>query len=172
MKKGILKNILYVFLGIIVLGTFGCTQGGELQSLLWADYKVVGDGSGDQMVPSLTNTATGKFSANYNIELNSMTYTLRWANLWVNTGIKDTIVKAGFYSPAAKGENGTAVRSIYIPTTKLLNPTDSTTYAIAGTKEAFNEKEEADLLNGKWYYVIHTKKFPNGIVRGQLSASK
>lgn len=43
-----------------------------------------------------------------------------------------------------------------------------TTGSVSGQTQPLTEAQEADLLNGLWYYNLHTNTFPSGELRGQI----
>lgn len=131
---------------------------------------VTGYGGGAQVVPVSNSTGTDSLNGIFDAGANTLTYTMKWTALWV-APVKDTITKAVFYSAAMPGQNGDSAKNIFIPSAKMLNATDSVTNSISGNL-GLSEKQKDDLIAGKWYYTIFTKKYPNGIVRAQLSAGK
>ncbi len=73
------------------------------------------------------------------------------------SGLTDNTTAAHFHGPAAEGEKAPPVVPINGP---LASPiSGSTTLADA---------QAADLQAGKWYFNVHTAKYPDGEVRGQL----
>jgi len=71
-----------------------------------------------------------------------------------STGLSGDAVAAHFHGPAAAGKNADPVVDI--------------TAAIAKGSAEISDKQLADLQAGKWYVNIHTEKFPNGEIRGQV----
>ena len=64
--------------------------------------------------------------------------------------------------------NGVLVRSLPFVST---NNAASANLGIAGFND-FTAGEKKDFLGGLFYFTISTKKYPNGIVRGQLAVNK
>ena len=162
-----IKNIL---VAVVMLFTAfeiaGCTKGGDLLSASTTIYTLAGNASSQQLVPAGTSTGTAAFAGWYDQSQNVLTITLTWTSLFT-TGT-DAITGIALYGPAAAGTNGTLARTINFASTSV---SGTVTVGLAGAS-SFSASEQADLLGGKWYYVICTKNFPAGIVRGQLSASQ
>ncbi|WP_370043581.1 CHRD domain-containing protein [Sinorhizobium fredii] len=60
--------------------------------------------------------------------------------------------------PAAPGENADPVVDI--------------SKAIASGSAEITDQQLADLQSGKWYLNIHTQKFPDGEIRGQVEKAQ
>jgi hypothetical protein len=76
-------------------------------------------------------------------------------------GLTGKAVAAHFHGPAAVGASAPPV----VPLThKLISPIRGYTMLTA--------KQAADLEAGMWYFNIHTAKFPNGEIRGQVLSAK
>ena len=122
-------------------------------------YTITGDANGAKVVPSVTDTGTAKISGSYNASTNLLTYTTNW------TGLSGGPTSGGFYN-GASGVTGTAIGSSWAftqPTTVTGSRSDTLT---------LTEDQEAQLLEGNWYYTLKTTKNPNGEVRGQMTATR
>jgi len=106
------------------------------------------DLKGSSEVPPTDSAGTG--SANVTVDTN--TKKLSWTV--TSTGLSGDAVAAHFHGPAAAGKNADPVVDI--------------SAAIAKGSAEISDKQLADLQAGKWYVNIHTEKFPNGEIRGQV----
>jgi len=118
------------------------------------NYAVSATLSGSKEVPSTPSTGTGTLTGNYNAKDNVLTYSTSWS------GLTGTATMAHFHGPASATETAPPVLTLVIVgngSTGVQNLTDA---------------QEQDLLNGKWYLNVHTGTYPNGEIRGQVSATK
>lgn len=158
-----IKNLALI--SLIAVFALGCTKGGNLKSTDGAIYLVSGNSNAQQLVPQGGSTGTGTFSGWYDEGLNVLTFTVTWNALWTGS---DAVTSVNFYGPATAGANGNQLRSVAFSSTAA---TGTINLGLGGYS-GFSAAEKADLFSGKWYYVICTTNFPNGIVRGQLTANK
>lgn len=162
-----IKNIFFtVIVFFAALELSGCTKGGNLLSADTTIYTISGNATSQNLVPAGSSSGTGTFSGWYDEGQNVLTITLTWSNLF--TGTTDAVTGINLYGPALAGTNGTLTRTVNFAVTSA---TGTVTVGLAGSS-SFSPGEKSDFLGGMWYYVICTKNFPNGIVRGQLSATK
>jgi hypothetical protein len=144
-----------------------CTKGGKLERISGDQYNVASTASSKQLVPAIDTTSTGTFTGFYDEQSNILSFTITWNDLWRTTSI-DTITSINFYGPASATANGALVRSLPFVST---NNAASANVGLAGI-QGFASSEKADLLQGAYYFTINTKKYPKGIIRGQLAATK
>ncbi|WP_184463036.1 CHRD domain-containing protein [Pedobacter sp. AK013] len=163
-----MKNNIFKILVLCAVVIFtGCTKGKELKSLTGATYTVTGAADGTQMVPATGVNATGSFSGWYDEQVNVLTFTLTWSNIFTGTPA-DVITSVKFYGPAATGSNGTLIKTV---TFSNSNASGSVNLGLGGYAE-LSSTEIPVLLNGSCYYVVCTQKYPTGIIRGQLKSVK
>ncbi len=74
------------------------------------------------------------------------------------TGLSGDATAAHFHGPAAAGEKADPV-------------VDISTSMKSGSAE-LTDQQLADLQGGKWYLNIHTAKFPDGEIRGQVEKAQ
>lgn len=160
-----MKSIITAFT-FITLSFIGCTKGGTLERINGNQYTIISTASSKQLVPAIDTTSTGTFTGFYDEQLNILTFTITWADLWRTS--KDTITSVNFYGPAGVTENGVLVRSLPFVST---NNESKINLGVAGLN-GFRISEKKDFLAGAYYFTINTKKYPNGIIRGQLAVSK
>lgn len=122
-------------------------------------YTISGNGSGAQVVPSVSTTATSNISGTYNRSNRNLQYTISW------TGLAATANAVRFYGPAAAGVNATGEAQYDAAiTTPGLNGNASGTVTLTAA-------QETDLLTGNWYYTVGNATYLTGEVRGQVTAA-
>jgi hypothetical protein len=160
-----MKSIITA-LTFIALSMIGCTKGGKLERIISNQYTITATANSRQMVPAIDTTSSGTFTGFYDDQSNILTFTITWTDLW--RASKDTITSINFYGPASITENGVLVRSLPFVST---NNESKVNLGLAGLN-GFRTNEKKDFLSGAYYFTINTKKFPNGIIRGQLVPTK
>lgn len=162
-----MKQLFTALTLIAAFTALSCTKGGTLERNGGSQYTITSTAGSKQLVPAIDTTATGTLKGFYDESLNIFTFTLTWNDLWRTTGV-DTIVAVNFYGPASPAQNGALVRSLPFAST---NSASGINLGLAGGT-GFSNTEKKYFLEGNYYYTINTKKFPNGIIRGQLAAAK
>ena len=120
-----------------------------------ATMKFTGDLTATAVVPPSASKATGKAD----VTLDTVTKKLTW--LITYKGLTDKATAAHFHGPAAVGVNAGPVVPI---TGALVSPINGTA--------TLTDKQIADLEAGKWYVNVHTAKYPDGEIRGQVVVAK
>ena len=110
------------------------------------------DMKGSSEVPPTDSAASG--SADVTLDTN--TKKLSWTVS--SSGLSGEATAAHFHGPAAPGANADPVVDI--------------SAAIAKGTADLSDQQLADLQAGKWYINIHTAKFPDGEIRGQVEKAK
>lgn len=162
-----MKRIITAFILIATFSIVACTKGGKLERISGDQYTVTATASSKQLIPAIDTTSTGTFTGFYDEQSNILSFTITWNDLWRTTS-KDTITSVNFFGPASATANGALVRSFPFVST---NNAASANLGLAGLN-GFTMGEKKDFLEGAWYFTINTKKYPNGIIRGQLTATK
>jgi hypothetical protein len=144
-----------------------CTKGGKLERISGDQYTISSTASSKQLVPAIDTTSTATFTGFYDEQSNVFTFTITWNDLWRTAGT-DTITSVNIYGPATATANGALVRALPFVST---NNAASANLGLAGIT-GFSTSEKNDFLQQAYYFTINTKKYPNGIVRGQLAATK
>ncbi|MBB6357165.1 CHRD domain-containing protein [Aminobacter aganoensis] len=103
-------------------------------------------------VPPTDSTGTGTAD----VSLDSATKKLTWTV--TSTGLTGDATAAHFHGPAAVGENADPVVDISL--------------SVASGSADLTDQQMADLQAGKWYLNIHTQKFPDGEIRGQVEKAQ
>jgi len=112
---------------------------------------------GAQEVPAKTVTAYGTADVSYNKGTKMMNFTLNW------TGLSGVPTGAHIHGPAAKGVNA----GIKFDFFNAIPKTASGTYSSSVTVDNVSIKEDS-LLNGFYYFNIHTDLNKGGEIRGQI----
>src|SRR5262245_53437966 len=107
---------------------------------------------GSTEVPPTDSAATGSADVTVDTETKKLSWTV------TSTGLSGDPAAAHFHGPAAPGENAGPVVDI--------------SAAIAKGSADLTDAQLADLEAGKWYINIHTGKFPDGEIRGQVEKAK
>lgn len=119
-------------------------------------YNLSGNADGAQEAPiKVTTSATGTISGTYNTNTNILQYTITW------NGLSDAPTGMHFHGPANPGEAAgvkIGISGFTAAATGSVNKSDTLK----------SEADETDLLQGKWYYNIHTAANPGGEIRGQI----
>jgi hypothetical protein len=161
-----MKRIIIALTLMAAFSIVACTKGGKLERISGDQYMVSSTASSKQLVPAIDTTSTGTFTGFYDEQSNTLTFTITWNDLWRTTS-KDTITSVNFYGPASAATNGALVRSLPFVST---NNAASINLGLAGIT-GFMTTEKEDFLAGAYYFTINTKKYPKGIIRGQLTAT-
>ncbi|SFD20971.1 CHRD domain-containing protein [Devosia psychrophila] len=112
------------------------------------------DLSASEEVPPADSMATGMSDISYDTDSKKLTWSITYE------GLTGDATAAHFHGPAAIGENAKPVVPIEPP---LASP-------ISG-EATLNDAQAADLEAGKWYFNVHSAKFPDGEIRGQVVKS-
>jgi hypothetical protein len=103
-------------------------------------------------VPAKTSSGTGTVTATLDTATELFTYHIEFKDL---TG---PATAAHFHGPAAVGAN--ARPQVPIKMDPVVSPIDGTATLTAD--------QAKDLLDGKWYFNVHTAANPGGEIRGQV----
>jgi CHRD domain len=103
-------------------------------------------------VPPKESAGKGTLTATLDTGTNELKYHVEFS------GLTGPVVAAHFHGPAAEGVN--AKPQVPIKTSPITSPLDGT--ATITTEQA------KDLLDGKWYFNLHTAANPGGEIRGQV----
>ena len=104
--------------------------------------------------PPATTNNTGTLNATFNKDTKVISYVVTW------TGFAPTAMHFHKADPSIAGPVVIGVAGTGSPSTF--------TSPVTGTTRALTAAEEADLLNGLWYFNIHSVQYPAGEIRGQL----
>ena len=107
-------------------------------------------------VPPKDSAGTGTLTATLNTETNEFTYHIEFS------GLTGPVAAAHFHGPAAVGVN--AKPQLPIKGTPITSPIDG--------KATLTSEQAKDLVDGKWYFNLHTASNPGGEIRGQVLKSE
>ena len=113
-----------------------------------ANAKYKADLKGSKEVPATGSSASGKANITYDDKSKKLSWVVTYS------GLSGEPTAAHFHGPAAPGKNAGPVVDISGDIKK-------------GSADLTAE-QAADLKAGKWYLNIHTEKFPDGEIRGQV----
>jgi len=105
-------------------------------------------------VPPTDSTATGKVDATLDSTSKVLTWTISYE------GLTGEAMAAHFHGPAAADANAPPV----VPIEGAL------TSPISGSA-TLTDEQITQLQGGQWYFNVHTAKFPDGEIRGQVVAA-
>jgi len=110
-----------------------------------------------QEVPVNPSTATGKMTAQYNMETNILTYTVTFSGLTGNASAAHIhgLGEPGFNAPVLQTFAG-------------FPAAPQGAYSGSLFVDGVAIKEE-NILNGRFYVNIHTAMYPGGEIRGQIT---
>ncbi|MBA2673990.1 CHRD domain-containing protein [Ramlibacter sp.] len=131
------------------LGLAGCGQfGGTSPRSEFYDAKL----EGAQEVPPAATAGSGQVE----LQFNEKTSIARWKI--AHAGLSGPVTAGHIHGPAGPGQNA----GVQVPFAGNLN-------AVPLQGEAKLSPQQAnELMSGLWYVNLHTAKYPNGEVRGQL----
>ena len=113
--------------------------------------KYTADLTASAETPPTDSTGTGTVDATYDTATKMLTWTIDYQ------GLTGDVTAAHFHGPAPVGEKASPVVPIDAPYTSPISGSATLT-----------DPQAADLQAGMWYFNLHTAKYPDGEVRGQL----
>jgi hypothetical protein len=107
-------------------------------------------------VPAKDSAGTGIVTATLDTQTNEFKYHVEFS------GLTGPVVAAHFHGPAAAGAN--AKPQLPIKTSPITSPIDGTA--------TLTPEQAKELVDGKWYFNLHTSANPGGEIRGQILKSE
>jgi hypothetical protein len=107
-----------------------------------------------QETPPADSTGTGSLDAMYDTSTKTLTWTITY------DGLTGDVTAAHFHGPAAMGAKADPVVPLEAPFASPIKGSATLTDAQA-----------TDLSSGMWYFNLHTAKYPDGEIRGQVVGS-
>lgn len=114
--------------------------------------KFKADLRGSSEVPPNDSAGRGTANISFDTDTKKLTWTVN------SSGLSGEATAAHFHGPAAASENA--------------GPVVDVSNALASGSAEITEKHLADLQAGRWYLNIHTEKFPDGEIRGQVEKAQ
>ncbi|WP_085031416.1 CHRD domain-containing protein [Ensifer aridi] len=114
--------------------------------------KFKADLRGSSEVPPNDSAGRGTANISFDTDTKKLTWTVN------SSGLSGEATAAHFHGPAAVSENA--------------GPVVDVSNALASGSAEITEKHLADLQAGRWYLNIHTEKFPDGEIRGQVEKAQ
>lgn len=111
--------------------------------------------AGSAEVPANDSAGTGTVSATFDTDTKTLNWTIDYS------GLTGDATAAHFHGPAAPDANAPPV----VPIDGAL------TSPISGSA-TLTDQQAADLAAGMWYFNVHTAQYPDGEIRGQLTAGE
>ena len=108
--------------------------------------------SGQSETPPNDSKGTGVVDSTYDTDTKTLTWTITYQDL---TG---DVTAAHFHGPAPKGEKADPVVPLTAPLTSPIKGSATLT-----------DDQHDELAKGLWYFNLHTAKYPDGEVRGQMA---
>jgi hypothetical protein len=133
-----------------------------------ATVHLTGDLKASAEVPPKDSSGTGTVTATLDTETNEFKYHVEFS------GLTGPVVAAHFHGPAAAGAN--AKPQLPIKTNAriqdhIMRETSPITSPIDGMATLTPEQAK-ELVDGKWYFNLHTSANPGGEIRGQILKSE
>lgn len=159
-KQNLLRHRLLLMV-LLLLGTFmtACNDDDiNLDDLMKNDKSFEGVKLlGANEVPAVDSDGYGLMNAQYNSKTKMLSYDL----VWTLGDATDTTVGMHFHGPATPNMNAGVKRAV----TGFSSDAGGT---LSGSVGPLTDEEEEQLLNGLWYFNIHSSKYPSGELRGNL----
>lgn len=109
------------------------------------------DLKGASEVPPKETSGTGTVTATLDTDTNELKYQVAYS------GLSGPVVAAHFHGPAGEGVNAKPQVPVKGPYERTINGSATIT-----------AEQAKDLVDGKWYFNLHTAANPGGEIRGQL----
>ena len=142
-----MNKLLVLAIAAILSATFAPASRAKT-TVFTADLK------GTSQVPPIESAATGNAEVTYDDASKMLTWTITYS------GLSGNATAAHFHGPAKEGENAGPM----VPITQLDSP-------MKGSATLTEDQSQA-LTGGKMYVNVHTAKYPDGEIRGQLVPAK
>ncbi|HZF66229.1 MAG TPA: CHRD domain-containing protein [Chitinophagaceae bacterium] len=150
-------NYVAIFIAVAVFSaTFFSCEKDDNDEDTNVVYNLTGNANGAQEAPDrVTTAASGTISGTYNKNTNILQYTITW------NGLSSAPSAMHLHGPADPG----VAAGVKIPVPGF---TAAASGSINRTDTLKTDADEADFLQGRWYYNIHTPANPGGEIRGQI----
>ncbi|MBX3499860.1 MAG: CHRD domain-containing protein [Alphaproteobacteria bacterium] len=138
--------------GLLAAGGMVLAQGGQGPS----DRRVTASLTGAKEVPPAQTAGSGTVEGVVNMASRELTWNIKCS------GLSGPVTGMHFHGPASEAQNAGVVVPI------------QGSCAGQGTtgKSVIDQNGLADLIAGKWYVNVHTQRYPNGEIRGQVAVPR
>ena len=147
-----MRILTTVFASLILISSISCNK--DRVFLVGKNNQPL---SGTQVVPAVPSTSSGVITYSYN----KTSHVLSFVGTW--SGLSGAPASIHLHGPAAAGAPGSILQTLSgfsTATTGVFNFSVLVDGAVL---------KESDLLNGNYYFDVHTAAFVIGEVRGQLT---
>jgi len=117
-----------------------------------AQVSLKADLAGSHEVPAKDVAGTGTLTATLDTDTGELKYRV------IFKGLTGPVTAAHFHGPAAEGAN--AKPQVPVKANPIESPLEGTA--------TLSQEQTKDLLDGKWYFNLHTAANPGGEIRGQV----
>ena len=139
---------------LIILAIAGIFSAAFTSSVLAAETAFTADLKGASQVPPIDSAGTGNADVTYDDATKMLTWTITYS------GLSGPVSAAHFHGPAGTGANAGPMITIK----QLDSP-------MKGSATLTEDQVKA-LTGGQMYVNVHTAKYPDGEIRGQVAPSK
>jgi hypothetical protein len=115
------------------------------------DIRIEATLSGAREAPPTDSAATGRMEGTFDPNTKMLAWTVSYS------GLSSPALSADFHGPAPPGENAPI---------QVATPGDLPSPFHGGAK--LDDAQAQDLMDGRWYFNLHSKKFPAGEIRGPV----
>jgi hypothetical protein len=151
-RRSTLRNVKRVFRTLVTAAALALVS----IAAHAATIRLTGDLKASAEVPPKDSAGTGTVTATLDTETNEFKYHVEFS------GLTGPVVAAHFHGPAAAGAN--AKPQLPIKTSPITSPIDGTA--------TLTPEQAKELVNGRWYFNLHTSANPGGEIRGQILKSE
>ncbi|MEO9230634.1 MAG: CHRD domain-containing protein [Devosia sp.] len=116
------------------------------------ELKYHADLTAAQETPATDSTGTGTLDASYDTSAKTLSWTVTYS------GLTGDVTAAHFHGPAAAGAKAPPVVPVSAPYASPIKGSATLT-----------AQQTSDLQAGMWYFNLHTAKYPDGELRGQVT---
>jgi len=117
--------------------------------------KLKTDLAGANEVPPSGSPGTGHADVTYDKTTRTLTWTINYS------GLESQVIMVHFHGPASPSDHTAPIQIWIASGTGVQSPLHNWT--------SIAPSQEQDLLSGRWFIRIHTTKYPQGALRGQLT---
>lgn len=148
---------LFLSAGLLALVSLACNKDDEEENNMY-NISASLSSANEVQTPAVSSPATGALTGTYDANTNTINYNIVWANL------TDSVTGMHFHGPATTAQNAGVMVGV-TPSTKAMTGNTSGNQTVV-------DSVETHILAGRSYFNVHSKKYPGGEIRGQVTATK